>query len=432
MATGQSALVLLGASGILRINGFVQSAEERGLALLGLEEEGVPFVDPRQLPERVASWEMREASPADEAGILAILAEWESRYRIRGICSLREQFVRAAALAADYLGLPSIGLRAAQVCRDKLLQRLYLRAWSPRYQVISPADGSTPDAGRLSADIAFPAVLKPTGRYGSSGVRRVRDPAELRSWLGHYEPGETVLLEEAVAGPEYSVEALVQHGKPFFESITAKRTNEDSGQFFVEMGHSVPAVGLTKRERQALLTANREILAALDVRDGIVHAEYRLASGRVVLMEVNARLPGDSIPGLYRLATGASLETALTQIAVGEPASYPAPRRHARQVFLEHPPGILKDVHIDITLATRAWWLSDSSVPPGPTAAYESESPAALRLVTVFKQRGESLSEMTNSRDRAVTFVIDAASPSDLDLFEQEVRKGIHVEVTPY
>jgi hypothetical protein len=165
------------------------------------------------------------------------------------------------------------------------------------------------------------------------------------------------------------------------------------------------------------------------VRDGIVHGEFRLAGDRVVLMEVNARLPGDSIPTLYRLATGASLEAALVQIALGEPASYPAPRRYARQVYLEHPPGVLKNVSVEPALGTQPVWLSDVSLRPEPAAELAPDAQAALRLVTVIKQRGDVLAPITDSRDRAVTFVIDAASPADLDACERAVRAGITVEV---
>jgi len=429
----RTAVVLAGAAALAWNPGFLDELARRHAAILAVEEPGARFT--AFLGEQVGGLEPVWAVPGQPAAALAatIAAASAGGHVVRGVLALREDWVRWAALAADFFGVPSIGLRAAQVCRDKLLQRLYLGAWGPRYRVIGPAERAVLVAGPGGGDggldeLGFPVVLKPTQRSASSGVRCVRDAGELRSWLGQYEAGEVVLAEEAVAGPEYSVEALVQGGGVVFESVTAKRTNEGGGQFFVEIGHSVPAADLSAGRREALLAANREIVAVLGVRDGIVHGEFRLAGDRVVLMEVNARLPGDSIPTLYRLATGASLEAALVQIALGEPASYPQPCRYARQVYLEHPPGRLKDVRVDSALGTQPVWLSDVSVRPQPAGPPAGQG-AALRLVTVIKQRGERLAPITDSRDRAVTFVIDAASPEDLDACERAVRAGIEVQV---
>ena len=439
MTGRQPALVLLGVSGILRNSGFVGAAQRRGLAILGVDEADVGYLDPSQLAAsgadtgRVPPAELAIVAAGDEAGTLAVLAGWAPRHEIRGVLALREEFVRPAALAADFFGVPSIGLRAAQVCRDKLLQRLYLGAWGPRYRVIGPAERAVLVAGPGGGDggldeLGFPVVLKPTQRSASSGVRCVRDAGELRSWLGQYEAGEVVLAEEAVAGPEYSVEALVQGGGVVFESVTAKRTNEGGGQFFVEIGHSVPAADLSAGRREALLAANREIVAVLGVRDGIVHGEFRLAGDRVVLMEVNARLPGDSIPTLYRLATGASLEAALVQIALGEPASYPQPCRYARQVYLEHPPGRLKDVRVDSALGTQPWWLGDKGRYP-EVADVAADAPARIGLVLVGPRRGSRLSEIRKSGDRSVMFLADSPTAGALDEVERAARDAVRIEV---
>jgi len=429
MAGRQQALVVCGASELLRNGGFIAAAQSRGLALIGLNETAVRCLDLRQIT-RVADggglsvpWEMHELAPSDEAGTLAILSECARRYEIRGTLALREDWVRWAALAADFFGLPSIGLRAAQVCRDKLLQRLYLARWSPRYQVIMPGSHDAPPA------ISLPAVLKPTCRSGSSGVRLIKDEVALRAQLAQYQPDEVALLEESVTGPEYSVETLVQDGQQIFESITAKRTNEAGSQYFVELAHTVPATSLTDADRHTLIAANHDILQALDVRDGITHAEYRLTNGRPTLMEINARLPGGSIPTLYRLAVGASLESAIVQIALGEPASYPQPRRYARQVYLDHPCGILKDVHVDDTLAARLWWLSEEGRYPD-VPAVAAGSAARVPVVLVGPKRGAQLEAIRASGDRSVMFIADAPTGETLDEVEHAARSAITIEVS--
>ena len=84
----------------------------------------------------------------------------------------------------------------------------------------------------------------------------------------------------------------------------------------------MPAAGLGDRDRSALVSASRAVLAALEFRDGISHAEFRLRSGeRPVLMEIAARVPGDGITVLLS-RHGTPLEPVLLDIALGRPVAY--------------------------------------------------------------------------------------------------------------
>ena len=89
------------------------------------------------------------------------------------------------------------------------------------------------------AFVGFPAVVKPASRTSSWGVVAVRDLAELGRALADFHDHEIVLVEELVAGQEYSVESLVQHGSIVFASATTKET-QANGRTFVELSHSVP------------------------------------------------------------------------------------------------------------------------------------------------------------------------------------------------
>jgi biotin carboxylase len=273
----------------------------------------------------------------------------------------------------------------------------------------------------------FPVVCKPAARRSSSGVRLITDPADLPAGFGEYLPGETVVVERYVAGQEYSVEALVQDGRPIFESVTLKQTNESGTDRFVELCHSVPA---PRDERyDQLLTANRRVLELLEFRDGVVHTELRHNGERVYLMEVAARTPGDGLLPLYHLATGEPMEPQIVRIALGEPARYPAPQRYARQVYLDHPLGVLHDVEVRWPNIRPRWVGADGDWPvmvPGGR-----DDCAALRAVLVLKTRGTRLGALRESDDRAVTFLVDAPSRKELDLVEDKAREAVRVEVTP-
>jgi hypothetical protein len=177
-----------------------------------------------------------------------------------------------------------------------------------------------------------------------------------------------------------------------------------------------------------LLSANRSILQRLEFSDGVAHAEFRRdETGRVVLMEIAARTPGDGLLPLYHLATGEPMEPAIIRVALGEAAAYPPVRRCARQVYLEHEPGVLRDVEVQWHGREAVWVDPGSSWPivePG-----EVDDPPALRAVLVLKDRGSRVQSLRSSDDRAVTFLIDAPSPEQLVALEARVRDAIKVVV---
>ncbi|PPK65660.1 ATP-grasp domain-containing protein [Actinokineospora auranticolor] len=348
------------------------------------------------------------------SGPVAAAMTWRERYDIVGAYAVGETMVEPTGLIADALGVPGPGLRASRACRSKYLQRWYLPEFSPRVVI----------GGEDVSGVRFPAVVKPSGRHSSSGVVTVDDERALAAELARYGEFETVLVEEKIIGPEYSVESLVQHGKAIFASVTRKDTNDSGGRFFVELAHTVPSDH--PHVQELLLDANQRVLDALDVRDGITHAEWRVtAEGRPVLMEIAARPPGDGLCSLYELATGKPLEPEVLRIALGEHADYPSPRRYTRQVYLEHPAGVLEDVVVDWPGVT-AEWVGEAGVWHQP-APLPGDAPAALRAVHVHQDRGAVLRPLTSSDDRSVTFFIDAPSVDELNAVEARVRAAITI-----
>jgi hypothetical protein len=356
------------------------------------------------------------------AGAVAQSMAWREKYTIVGAYAVGDYLAEATGLLCDALGVRSPGLRASRVCRSKCLQRWYAPELSPASLIIPSGERGTVELD----SVTFPAVVKPAARASSSGVATVENLAELQRQLPTYPEHEVVLVEQKVIGPEFSVESLVQDGQIIFASVTDKQTTDSHAQTFVELVHSVPSARVDVRD--ALLCANSELLQRLAVENGITHSEWRVGSaGRPVLMEIAARTPGDGLLVLYQLASGAPLEPQILRIALGEAASYPLPRRYARQVYVEHEPGLLRDV-------TLHWpdvepvWVSDSGVWPAIEPGRADDTPT-LRAVLVLKKRGSRLVPLSDSDDRCVTFFIDASTPGQLDELEQRVRHAIRIEI---
>ena len=357
--------------------------------------------------------------PTDLHAIIRQVNAWRKEYIIGGVYTIREYFVTQAAIVADFLNLPGPGLRAGHVCRNKFLQRTYLEDWSPPFITVN-------QAATRSGFETFPAVLKPTGRQASSGVVSVDSFDEALRELPNYGSNEHVLLEALVAGDEFSVESLVQDGEIVFRNATLKRTNHLHSKQFVELAHTLPAPDVHESRLTRLYEANQDVVQRLGFQDGVSHAEFKITpEGRVFLMEVAARNPGDGIMPLYQLATGRPLEEALIRIALKEPAAYPEPTRMARQVYFEHPNGRLKDVQLQ-GFPIKPTFLFDTGMRAELDCSARHE-PATLREVTVEKQRGALLGSIRQSRDRCGYFLMDGANVAALDKLEAEVLQNITV-----
>jgi ATP-grasp domain-containing protein len=431
----RSAFILLGGFGVVCRNTlFIHDLRRRGLAILLITPEAWRAETSRRMsePDHVAS-HLTEAAFVEGAlrspesftsDVLAEAMRWRDDYDIQGVYAVGEVLVEQTGLVADALGVPFPGLRASRVCRSKALQRWYLHEWSPRSLVVPPTRRHT----IADSDLSFPVVAKPASRHSSSGVRTYGSMADLRRGIDGYPDLETVLIEDRVVGPEFSVEALVQDGGILFESVTEKQTTESHASTFVELSHGVPSPPSPVND--LVIEQNRRVLRRLDFRDGIAHSEWRVTrDGTPYLMEIAARTPGDGLLPLYELATGRPMEPEIIRICLGEPASYPAPHRFARQVYLEHPEGRLDGVHLDLPDAAVTW-VGDSGAWPAlrPGAP---DDPPALRAVLVLRRRGDTLAALSDSDDRAITFLIDAATPDALATIEAEVRSAIHLDVTP-
>ncbi|QIB42672.1 ATP-grasp domain-containing protein [Streptomyces aureoverticillatus] len=353
--------------------------------------------------------------------LLAGVRTYLTDYDVQAVLNCGEAFVEPAGALAETLGLPGPGAHAARVCRHKVLQRLAAPHLAPHWAML----GRTGQASAAAYDWeVFPAVLKPAGRMSSSGVRSVADTAELWNELADYPPDEMLLLEERVRGAEFSVESLVHEGEILWSGITAKNTNEAGTRYFTETGHTSPAPGLTPAEETRLLEANASLLRALSFRTGMSHAEFRLSGERVALMEIAARPPGDAITKLWHLATGRPLEPALVDLALGVRPDVPTARRRARQIYLDHPVGVLSDVVC--TEDVPVSWVSTDGAWPH-FAPVEPDAPARLAAVIVTREAGQELGEWRDSGGRAVSVIADGPLDEDLHAAAERLARAVHI-----
>lgn len=155
-------------------------------------------------------------------------------------------------------------------------------------------------------EMPFPLIVKPTDRSGSLGVAKVFDKKELIEALNEAFANSlegAAIVEEFIDGPEVSVEYISWLGEHFFLAITDKVTT--GPPHFVELAHHQPGQFSEEKAKQ-IKEVTEKALDSLGITCGASHTELKICpDGRVVVVEVGARMGGDFIGShLVTLSTG--------------------------------------------------------------------------------------------------------------------------------
>lgn len=185
--------------------------------------------------------------------------------------------------------------------------------------------GGVPHAqGRLISKVeeaeglVFPVIVKPRDNSGSRGVKLCRNQEELRVSIDEALENsklDSVLVEEFIEGPEYSIEGLHHDGKSEVIQFTEKKTTEFP--YNVELGHIQPA-NISEENQQKIREIVAKIGSALHFENCPSHTELKINERGIFVIETSPRLGGDYITStLTPLSTGVNLEDELLKISLG-------------------------------------------------------------------------------------------------------------------
>ncbi|MFF6882651.1 acetyl-CoA carboxylase biotin carboxylase subunit family protein [Streptomyces sp. NPDC012421] len=296
----------------------------------------------------------------DSAALLVAGRALAERHDLGGVVTWDEWNLVPTARLARALGLPSNSVEVTRGCRNKATARtLFARHGVP--SASSMTVRSLVEAGLATMTLGYPAVIKPTAFAGSIGVIRVNRPEELPAAFEFASAGASrsredtaVLVEEYLDGPEVSVECVTHRGETTAVAVTRKQLGP--APYFEEIGHTVDAADPLLAQVAPVAAA---AVKALGLTDGVQHVEMRLVDGRPRLIEVNARIGGDMIGHLVRLATGIDLPRAAADLACGQEPDLTQTHRGAAGIRMLHPAvsGTLTERHINQPFAAHTPWL---------------------------------------------------------------------------
>lgn len=326
-------VLIIGAS-ILQLPA-IQKAKELGyyvgVADYNPEAIGIPYAD-----------EYFNVSTIDIDGVVEVA----KRFKPNGIMTLATDMpMRAVAAACRELGLPGISPDTALKATDKAEM---IKAFEthgvehPWYYVVS--DRSVFDL--IVRQASYPCIIKPTDNAGSRGVVLCHDKSELikgYEYASHESRGGTVIIEEYLQGPEFSVEVMVVDGVPHILQITDKITT--GAPHFVEMGHTQPTSQPQNVQEKIKDLACRAV-KAVGINVGPAHVEMILTEQGPKMVELGARMGGDCITThLVPLSTGVDMVAATIKLACGEEADIePKWCKGSAIRYFDTPAGVLKGI----------------------------------------------------------------------------------------
>jgi biotin carboxylase len=242
------------------------------------------------------------------------------KYKVDGIVtSQMENPLRIMARLAHELDLIFPSPEVIEQCRNKyLMKQAFLQHGIPCARGILLKEGEKiiPD---ILENLDFPLIIKPSDSYSSRGVYRIESFEEL---LQHendsrcFSSDKSVIVEEFIEGPEYSIESLTFKGNTSIIQYTEKIITPYPHT--VELGHIEPA-DLNEEQKEEIDFVVINAIKALGIDNSATHTELKLSRNGPVIIEIGARLGGDYISSyLTVVSTGVNMDKAAIKIALGE------------------------------------------------------------------------------------------------------------------
>ena len=256
------------------------------------------------------------------------IATFARSHPLDAIVAVDDEGTVLAAAAAKALGLPHNPVAAVAATRNKHRLRRKVAAaglLSPRFERLSIEDDPVRSAQRMP----FPCVLKPLHLSASRGVMRADDAEQfvvaferlvtlLRTPNVVQRGGRLarhILVEAFIPGAEVALEGLLVDGELIVLAVFDKPDPLD-GPFFEETLYVTPS-RLPADVQADIAAQTARAAAAIGLREGPVHAEWRVNGHGAWLIEIAARSIGGLCSRALRFGAGVSLEDLILMHASG-------------------------------------------------------------------------------------------------------------------
>ena len=242
--------------------------------------------------------------------------------RILAVISTDDLVVTLSSRIALHLGLPCNHPDAAILTRRKDLSRLRLKQKQcnvPEFRVCNFYD-----AHHSSTSINYPVVLKPLMLSGSRGVirannrdefitaaRKIQQIVTKETVYDEYERSH-FLVEEYLSGDEIALDGFMQDGA-FIHLALFDKPDAMEGPYFEESYYITPSK-LTDKKQQQIIHEVEKACLAYGLSHGPIHAEARLTSRGVIVIEIASRSIGGQCAQVVEYVLGTKLEEVIIRL----------------------------------------------------------------------------------------------------------------------
>lgn len=334
MRFGKKAVLVFGCGELQQ--SIIGRAHKMGLYVVGID----PYED-AYCKDDVDAFEV--VGGQDYEGTCAVV----ERHGIDAIVTAAtdKPLVMMARIAEKY-GFPFFSVDTARWSTDKFLMK-------ERFELggIPHARGRLISRAEEAEDLVFPVIVKPRDNSGSRGVKLCRNIKDLRVSITEALENShmnTVLVEEYIEGPEYSIEGLHFDGKSEVIQFTEKKTTEFP--YNVELRHIQPA-DISENNKQKICELVTRVGYALGFVNCPSHTEVKINERGIFVIETSPRLGGDYITSsLVPLSTGINMEDQLLNISFGKPVDVKSGvvKKASGVVFFNFPEGRVRSINKSI------------------------------------------------------------------------------------
>lgn len=316
--------------------------------------------------------------------------------------------MRSLAYACEKLGLKCISYDTAIRATDKgEMIKAFEKAGIPHpwFYIINNED----EHNSIIPKLTFPCIAKPTDNSGSRGVILAESKDEMeKAYQYSSSNGRSgkIIVEEYMRGPEVSVEIVVTDGIPHILQVTDKLTT--GAPHFVEMGHSQPS-RLSQRTIEEITRIAGNAALAVGIIDGVAHAEMIVTESGPKMVEIGARLGGDSITShLVPLSTGIDMVRATIMISCGEkPDISNRVNKGSAIRFFNAPNGVIKSIE----------------------GVEEAKHIRGVKDIIFTKKPGMMSCDIGSSNDRIGSVIAQADSAEEAVAICEKAKKMIRIEI---
>ena len=293
----------------------IESAKELGYKTLVVDANPnavcVPFAD-----------RFEKVDLKDMEGIAKLALSMKDE--IAGIFTAGTDFSASVSYASEKCSLVSHSFQAALNASNKVLMReCFARENVPSPDFFEADEKFLQSLNSItSAKIEFPKVVKPVDNMGARGCRLVRCTEEfvpaLREAISYSRTGKAI-VEDYMAGPEFSIDALVFNGNVTITGFADRHIFFEP--YFIELGHTMPSQCSAKMKGELVETFKKGI-KALGLTNGVAKADIKYTEKGPMIGEIAGRLSGGYMSG-WTFPYSSGVKNLFFRVAEGSEVDFP-------------------------------------------------------------------------------------------------------------